>query len=313
MTAAQHPLHPLRFEKVATVEVAVTQPVDLGVGLLGRRRMAAITGGEVTGGWTGTILPGGADWQTVLDDGSVVIEARYPVRLDELGTVCFEVRGVRRPAEPRFCTTFRLTGLPDGAAGASTYVTVGAKDGGVVRYDAYLVDASAAAPQADDPPLQVERRFAIDVDLLPPIDGPATTFGVEQVIPIVGGRVVGPALSADVLPVGADWAIQRSTGALDVHAQYALRAHDGALIRVDNVGHWREREGGRAVYFMTAPVFVAPEGPHRWLTHGVFLAPAVERSIRQVELVVYEVSPAFGVPAMGLGGSVAATGQQASD
>jgi hypothetical protein len=294
MTAVQHPL---QFEKVATVEVAVTQPVDLGVGLLGRRRMAVITGGEVTGGWTGTVLPGGADWQTVLDDGSVVIAARYPVRLDGLGSVCFEVRGVRRPMDPQFCTTFRLIGLPDNDAGASTYVTVGAKDGGVVRYDAYLADVAPAVAPAEAAPLHVERRFAIDVDLLAPIDGPATRFGTEQVIPIVGGRVVGPALSADVLPVGADWSVQRSLGAVDVHAQYAVRAEDGALIRVDNVGHWREREGA-GPYFMTAPVFVAEEGPHQWLTRGVFVAPAVERSIRQVELIVYEVSPAFGAPAM---------------
>jgi hypothetical protein len=304
--------HTPYFVKLASVRVEVATPIDLGADLLGLRRVAPILGGQVTGGWSGTILPGGADWQTVLDDGSVLIAARYPVQLDEVGTVCFEVRGVRRPSDAEFCTTLRLTGLPDGELGASTYVTVGAKDREVVAYDLYSVDTvthgvdleTVAPPRTDR--LSVEFRFTIEVDLLPPIVATSTPFGTAQVIPIVGGRVLGPALSAEVMPVGADWAVDRAGGVLDVRALYAIRTPDDAVIRVQNVGHWRERVP-HPPYFMTAPTFVTEHGAHRWLTRGVFLAPAIERSVTRVELFVFEVTPASLAGGQGLGGSVAAT------
>lgn len=303
--------HAPRFEKLASVRVVVAQPIDLGVDLLGRRRVVPIVGGRVTGGWSGTILPGGADWQVVLDDGSVLIAARYPVQLDEVGTVCFEVRGVRRPADAEFCTTVRLTGLPDGELGASTYVTVGAKDGDAVAYDLYSADTEHDVDLVDDVPwsadqLSVEHRFTMEVDLLPPIVATSTRFGAGQVIPIVGGQVRGPALSAEVMPIGADWAVDRTGGVLDVHARYAIRTADGAVISVDNVGHWRARTS-HPPYFMTAPTFVAEQTAHRWLTRGVFVAPAVERSPTRVELFVFEVTPASGAAGPGLSGSVAAT------
>jgi hypothetical protein len=299
------------FAYAASVQVAVAEPIELGTDALGHRRVIPIVGGEVSGGWTGAVLHGGADWQTVLRDGTVLITAHYPVRLDGVGTACFEVRGVRRPYEPEFCTTLRLTGLPDTELGATTYVTVGAKDGGVVAYDAYVADSRPFPAGVDSAvPLRMEHRFTIEVDLLPPIDGPATEFGVEQIIAIVGGRVEGPALHADVLPIGADWAVERGSGALDVHARYAIRADDGAVIGVDNVGHWRERGRGAAPYFMTAPVFVAEQEPHQWLTRGVFLAPAIERSLTRVGLFVHEVTPASTAPALGPSGSVAATGPE---
>jgi hypothetical protein len=300
--------HTPRFEKVASVRVAVAAPVDVGTDLLGQRRVVPIVGGEVSGGWSGTILPGGADWQIVLDDGSVLIAARYPVQLDGVGTVCFEVRGVRRPCDAAFCTTVGLTGLPDGELGASTYVTVGAKDGDVVAYDLYSVAATYEVDQAStsDGVLSTEYRCTIEVDLQPPIVATSTAFGSTQVIPIVGGRVLGPALSGEILPIGADWAVERAGGVLDVHAQYAIRTADGAVISVDNMGHWRERPS-QPPYFMTAPTFVTGPGPHQWLTHGVFVAPAVERSLTRVELFVFEVTPASGAAGVDRRGSVAAT------
>ena len=81
------------FRWRARVHVDVTEPVEYGADVDGARRVVPIAGGEVSGEWTGRILPGGADWQTVLDDGSVLIQARYPVHLDGVGDVVFDVPG----------------------------------------------------------------------------------------------------------------------------------------------------------------------------------------------------------------------------
>jgi hypothetical protein len=64
--------------------VAVGAPRSLGRTPVGERRIVDIAGGEVTGPkLTGRILPGGADWQIVRDDGTAVLEARYTIEAQD--------------------------------------------------------------------------------------------------------------------------------------------------------------------------------------------------------------------------------------
>ncbi len=49
----------------------------------GLRRFIPITGGTVSGAHEGVILPGGGDWQTVLADGSLELEARYHISIGD--------------------------------------------------------------------------------------------------------------------------------------------------------------------------------------------------------------------------------------
>ena len=71
---------PPRLEPIFSVRVAVAAPRSLGKVAGGERRIVDITGGEVSGPQlTGRILPGGADWQIVRDDGTAVLEARYTI------------------------------------------------------------------------------------------------------------------------------------------------------------------------------------------------------------------------------------------
>lgn len=58
------------------------------------RRCIPITGGTVSGAYSGTIMPGGADWQIVADDGTIDIDARYVLDLAE-GLVEVRSRGLR--------------------------------------------------------------------------------------------------------------------------------------------------------------------------------------------------------------------------
>jgi hypothetical protein len=73
-----------QLETMFRASVAVGAPRSLGRTPLGERRIVDIAGGEVTGPkLTGRILPGGADWQIVRDDGTAVLEARYTIEAQD--------------------------------------------------------------------------------------------------------------------------------------------------------------------------------------------------------------------------------------
>lgn len=95
---AHDPAKPqLEFIFRATVEVAV--PRSLGRTPLGERRIIEILGGFIEGPrLSGTILPGGADWQIVREDGTAVLEARYTVQADDGSLVYVQNRGFRHGA-----------------------------------------------------------------------------------------------------------------------------------------------------------------------------------------------------------------------
>jgi hypothetical protein len=82
-------------EPFAYIRCLVDDIVDLGPGPAGRRRVVVVRGGECTGRLSGTILPGGADWQVVRDDGVIEIEARYVIETAEGARVLVDSRGLR--------------------------------------------------------------------------------------------------------------------------------------------------------------------------------------------------------------------------
>lgn len=70
-----------------TVRATLDPVIELGPVDGGRRRFIPVTGGTVTGpALTGTVLPGGGDWQVILPDGLTSIEARYFIKTGD-GTV----------------------------------------------------------------------------------------------------------------------------------------------------------------------------------------------------------------------------------
>lgn len=76
------------------VEVAVGTATEVGLVEGRNRRCIPITGGTVTGQFEGVIVPGGADWQTILPDGTIEVHARYVLELIQ-GKVEVESRGLR--------------------------------------------------------------------------------------------------------------------------------------------------------------------------------------------------------------------------
>jgi hypothetical protein len=78
---------PLQTEFVYEAVVEISAEVEVGPTPLGTRRYIPITGGTFDGPrLRGTVLPGGADWQTTRSDGATELDALYSMRCDD-GTV----------------------------------------------------------------------------------------------------------------------------------------------------------------------------------------------------------------------------------
>lgn len=74
----------LSAEWVMTLEVEIGPGTVLGPSLAGTTTIIPITGGRVEGpGWKGRVLPGGADWNTLLLGRYTEFSARYQFVTDD--------------------------------------------------------------------------------------------------------------------------------------------------------------------------------------------------------------------------------------
>ncbi|WP_221796593.1 DUF3237 domain-containing protein [Oceanobacter mangrovi] len=88
----------LRF--FARLKVTVDGPQEIGQISQGLRRVIPITGGTVEGdGWSGKVLPGGADFQLVMTPRMAALDARYILESTSGERIFIENRAVR-VAEP---------------------------------------------------------------------------------------------------------------------------------------------------------------------------------------------------------------------
>jgi len=88
---------------VFAFEENVTLAAEIGVGNtpLGTRNIVPITGGRFAGpGLSGTIIPGGWDWQLRRADGCLQIEANYMLRTDDGVVINVINKGVLCPPGP---------------------------------------------------------------------------------------------------------------------------------------------------------------------------------------------------------------------
>jgi len=142
-----------------TLEVEVGAPLDVGEGRFGLRRIVPIVGGRVSGPKiSGTILSGGADWQTVAEDGLAELNARYAFETDDGAIVEIINYGFRHAPEEvanrlaagessppdsyymRSMATLE-TGHPDYAwVNKMMFVGTGGKQGNTVQIDLFTVE-----------------------------------------------------------------------------------------------------------------------------------------------------------------------------
>lgn len=89
----------MELKPLATFDIEVGAPLDLGLLDGAGRRCVPILGGRATGAISGKVLGGGADWQDITPSGALEIAARYVVEVED-GRIQVESTGLRHgPSE----------------------------------------------------------------------------------------------------------------------------------------------------------------------------------------------------------------------
>lgn len=86
---------PPELKHFCDLDVELAPIREMGEGRAGQRRIIPIIGGTVTGRVSGKILNLGADWQTILADGSADIDTRYAFETDDGALIEVVNKGVR--------------------------------------------------------------------------------------------------------------------------------------------------------------------------------------------------------------------------
>jgi hypothetical protein len=154
-------------------------------------------------------------------------------------------------------------------------------------------------PPLQDPPqpgLELLARFTVELGAAVWDLGRTTELGTRRIVPIVGGRFVGPRLAGEILDNGADWQVITDDGTTVVDTRYLLRLDDGALayLRTRGFRHGPPEVLARIAagevidpnlyYFRVQMTFETASPTYRWLTTSV----AVGSALRLADAVVYD-------------------------
>lgn len=87
----------LQLRPLLDLTIEVEPPDVLGRFPAGERRLIRFRSGSFTGedGLNGEVRPGGLDWQTVADDGTIELSAHYWLRTDDGDTLEIRSDGLR--------------------------------------------------------------------------------------------------------------------------------------------------------------------------------------------------------------------------
>jgi hypothetical protein len=97
---------------------------DHGRTRAGHRRVVPIVGGQISGGMDAEILPGGADWQVVRDDGAIEVDGRYTARTGDGELLYLRVAGVRSGPPEVLAALLRGDDIPPDRYYFRTVVTI---------------------------------------------------------------------------------------------------------------------------------------------------------------------------------------------
>lgn len=80
----------------ADLAIEVSAPQEIGLAVRGRRRLIPIVGGQVKGdGWNARVLPGGADFQLIVNERMAELDARYTLETDGGEMIYVRNRAIR--------------------------------------------------------------------------------------------------------------------------------------------------------------------------------------------------------------------------
>jgi hypothetical protein len=89
-------MNPVTRPLIRLLRAELADIVDVGITPMGHRRVVNIQGGHFEGDLiSGTVLPGGADWQWVRTDGTIDLDARYTLKTDAGELIQVTSQGLR--------------------------------------------------------------------------------------------------------------------------------------------------------------------------------------------------------------------------
>ncbi len=146
-----------KLDHFCSISVELSSIHEMGQGRNGHRRIIPIVGGSVSGQIKGRVLNLGADWQTILADGSADLDTRYAMETDDGALIEIINKGVRHgppdvierlakgeqvdPAEYYFRTYARLETGDEryGWVNKTVFVGTGARLASAVQIDLYAL------------------------------------------------------------------------------------------------------------------------------------------------------------------------------
>ena len=158
---------------------------------------------------------------------------------------------------------------------------------------------SDAAPAIAVPGLALIARLEVQVGA--PIAVPRLDGGERRVVPILGGRVLGPRLTGSVVAGGSDVQLVRPDGVVEIDSRYVVELDDGARVFVHDAGvrHAPTAAGAELargetvdpvlVYSRTRVTFETDAPQHAWLTRDLFVGSGA-RAGDLVHLAFHRVS-----------------------
>jgi hypothetical protein len=297
---------PERGVPVLLATLKLAQKYDLGKTPYGHREVFVVQGGEVSGGKiSGSVMPGGLDFQLNFSNGTMEIEQILVLRtgdgkyifLRNAGTAA-DRSDVRMVSDFEAPNAGNYTWLGNGKYAGRREVDLAAMTMKITVYDvsAVTVMPTAANSVAVTKPADVQdqpwdfRKAATGERRGDQIITENVTLGASQsvgamkrgnrnIIPITGGTIRGK-ITGKVLAGGADYQNLKNPATLD--ARYLWQTDDGEVIIV--------RNGGQIASL--APIFeVRADSPYAWLNKGLFLSSAPGMGSGGVGLNFYESRP----------------------
>jgi uncharacterized protein DUF3237 len=147
-----------------------------------------------------------------------------------------------------------------------------------------LLAQSTGSTTTPPPTPTLTFAFELRAKVGDPVEVGQTPHGRRRIVPILGGSVRGPMLTATVAPgSGSDWQLIQPDGFSELDTRYTLQTEKGQLVYVQNAGirHaapdvMKKLLAGqivdpKLVYFRTVPKFETSVPELQWLTRSIFV------------------------------------------
>ncbi len=288
---------------VFEAEMKLDRVADIGRTQYGRRQVAVVQGGTLTGTRVnGSVMTGALDFELTLATGVIEVEQIYVLRTGDGRYVYLRAAGTGADAKDvRLVMDFEAPTASDVAwLNTGTYVGRRVLNAAARTMTLRVYDVSGTKPASGSarvvritkpagvPPQPWDYRTAAPsekrgnqliteiVTLSPSQSVGPSKRGPRNIIPITGGELTGR-ITGKVLPGGADY--QNLSPPATIDARYLWQTADGEIIIVRNGG----------AFGSLVPTFeVRVDSPYAWLNTGTYLSSNPEMRQGGVGLTFFD-------------------------